>query len=76
MMDPDRPHAKEAAFFWRYVSEYNLKGPMERLVRLLVSSDPERYGAVAITSLFLTDVIDVLRTYPVEPQNPMGTICV
>ena len=66
-IDPDRPHASEATFFWRYVSEHVLKKLMERLVQLL-----ERFGVVVITSLFVTEVSDTLPTSPVEPQCPMG----
>ncbi|CAN0255207.1 unnamed protein product, partial [Ascophyllum nodosum] len=29
-IDPDRPHVTEATFFWRYVSEHDLKELMER----------------------------------------------
>ena len=66
-IDSDRPHASEATFVWRYVSEYVLKKLMERLVQLL-----ERFGVVVITSLFVTEASETLPTSPVEPQCPMG----
>ena len=45
---------------------------MERLARLPVPSDMERYGVRATVSLFLTEVSDVLPTNPVESQTLMG----
>ena len=71
-IDPDRPHVIEATFFWRYVSEHDLKELMERLAHLLVPSELERFGVDAITNIFVTEASDTLRTNPVEPQCPMG----
>ena len=71
-IDPDRPHVTEATFFWRYVSEHDLKELMERLAHLLVPSELERFGVDAITNIFITEASDTLRTNPVEPQCPMG----
>ena len=51
-IDPDRPHVAEATFFWRYVSEHELKELMERLAHLLVPSDLERFGVDANTNIF------------------------
>ena len=45
---------------------------MERLAQLLVLSELDRFGAVAITSLFVIEASDTLRTSPVETQCPMG----
>ena len=71
-IDPDRPHVTEATFFWRYVSEHDLKELMERLAHLLVSSELERFGVDAIMNIFVTEASDTLRTNSVEPQCPMG----
>ena len=71
-IDPDRPHVTEATFFWRYVSEHDLKELMERLAHLLVPSKLERFDVDAITNTFVTKASDTLRTNPVEPQSPMG----
>ena len=61
--------------FWRYVIAHDLKDLMERLVRLLVPSDLERDGIVAIPSLFCAEVSYVPRTdNPVGPQNPLEYI--
>ena len=71
-IDPDRPHVTEATFFWRYVSEHDLKELMERLAHLLVPSELECFGVDVITNIFITEASDTLRTNPVEPQCPMG----
>ena len=71
-IDLNRPHVTEATFFWRYVSEHDLKELMERLAYLLVPSELERFGVDAITNIFIKEASDTLRTNPVEPQCPMG----
>ena len=70
-VDPDHSHAMEATFYCRFVSEHDLKDLIERLARSFILSDLERFGVVAITSLFLTEAIDVHCTKPVEPQAPI-----
>ena len=69
---PYATYATEATFFWRYVSEHDLKELADRLAQLLVPSELERFGAVVITSLSVTEASDTLRTSPIEPQCPMG----
>ena len=71
-INPDHPHASEITLFWRYVSEHDLKEPIERKARLLVPSELERYVVEATTSLFVMEASDNLCTSPVEPQSPMG----
>ena len=72
---PRPPISDRGIIFWRYTIEHDLKGLMERLVRLLVSSDLERDGVVAIPSLFCTEVSYVPRTdNPVGPQSPLEYI--
>ena len=73
LADSDRPHNTEQTFFWRYISESHLKGVMKRLARLLVPSDMERYGVIALANVYMTECSELLRSRPVSKQDTMGT---
>jgi len=72
LADSDRSHITEQIFFWRYISECHLKDLMERLARLLVPSELEPYGVLALANVHMAECSELLCSRPVQTQDPMG----
>ena len=72
LADADSPHSTEQTFFWRYIGESHLKNSMERHARLLVLSELERYGVLALANVHMAERSETLRSRPVQTHDPMG----
>ena len=72
LADADRPHSTEQTFFWRYISESHLKDLMERLARLLVLSELERNGVLALANVHMAECSETLLSRPVQTHDHMG----
>lgn len=73
--DPERPHASKMNFFWRYISEKDMRRLFDRLADVLMPRLSNPFDRNGITALLLQQSHDMstkLRMFRVEWHAPLG----
>ena len=70
--DPDRPHASEATYFWRYVTERQLYELFERVIDAVLTNPLGRLSLNSRLHDAVARVKHEVRSLPIAFHDPLG----
>ena len=70
--DPDRPHASEAIYFWRYVAERQLYELFERVIDAVLTNPLDRLSLNSLLYDAVARVKREVRSLPIAFHDPLG----
>ena len=70
--DPDRPHASEATYFWRYVTERQLYELFERVIDAVLTNPLDRLSLNSLLHDAVARVKREVQPLPIAFHDPLG----
>ena len=72
VVDPDRPHASEATYFWRYVTERQLYELFERVIDAVLTNPLDRLSLNSLLHDAVARVKREVRSLSIAFHDPLG----
>ena len=71
--EPDRPHASEATYFWRYVTQRHLYKLFERVIDAVLTTPLDRLSLNSLLHDAVARVKREVRSLPIAFQDSLGS---